>query len=182
MAKEKKVKVKSKTVRQRNALKAANITMWGAKFALPFVPATVVTAINWDEWFANTHGSLPAGFLLMVVGTLVSIIGIWKKDKFMEKHISPLFILVIGLVLVASAFLLLANIMYQAGMMFLYCAAGALAAAVDDQVQMSVIAPNLAEIEEDIKEGGLDKKTNKRAERRKRRLKEMEEAQRRAVE
>lgn len=182
MTKEKKVKVKSKTVRNKNILKAANATMWGAKFALPFVPATVMTIINWDEWFANTHGSLPAGFLLMVVGTLVSIIGIWKKDKFMEKHISPLFVLVIGLVLVAASFLLLANILYQAGMMFLYCAIGALAAAIDDQVQMSVIAPNLAEMEADIREGGLDKKVNKREARKKRRLAEMEEAKRRAVE
>lgn len=182
MAKEKKVRVKSKTVRNKNILKGVNWGMWGAKFALPFIPATVMTIINWDEWFANTHGSLPAGFLLMVVGTLVSIIGIWKKDKFMEKHISPLFVLVIGLVLVAASFLLLANILYQAGIMFLYCAAGALAAAIDDQVQMSVVSPRLVEIEEDIKEGGLDRKTNKREARRQKRLAEMEEARRRAVE
>ena len=182
MTKEKKVRVKSKTVRNKNILKVVSGSMWGAKFALPFIPATIMTIINWDEWFANTHGSLPAGFLLMVVGTLVSIVGIWKKDKFMEKHISPLFVLVIGLVLVAASFLLLANILYQAGMMFLYCAAGALAAAIDDQVQMSVVSPRLVEMEEDIKEGGLDRKTNKREARRKKRLAEMEEARRRAVE
>lgn len=178
----KKPKVKSKTVRQRNALKVANASMIGAKFAMPFIPATTMTIINWDEWFKQTQGGLPAGFLALVLATAISIIGIWKKDKLVEKHISPLFVFALALFVVAASFLWLANVMHQAGMMFLFTAGAVVAAAVDDQVQQSVVVPALKELNEDIKEGGLDKKTNKREERKKRRLAEMDEARRRAVE
>ena len=181
MEKVKQPKIKSKTVRNKNILKVTNTTMWGAKFAMPFVPATVMTIINWDEWFANTHGNLPMGFILLLVGSLIAVIGIWKKDKLMESKVSPLFVFALALVCVAGSFLLLSNILYQTGMMFMYCAAGVVAAAIDDQVQQSVVAPALKEIEEDIKEGGLDKKTNKREARRQKRLKEMRQAQGQAV-
>ena len=71
--------------------------------------------------------------------------------------------------------------MHQAGMMFLYTACAVVAAAVDDQVQQSVVVPAIKELDEDIKEGGLDRKTNKREQRRQKRLKEMREAQGQAV-
>ena len=72
--------------------------------------------------------------------------------------------------------------MYQAGMMFMYTGAAVFASAIDDQVQKSLVVPRLQEMNEDIIEGGLDKKTNKRDQRRQARLDEISEARRRATE
>lgn len=177
----KKPKIKSKTVRQRTALKVTNVSMIGAKYAMPFIPATIMTIINWDEWFAQTNGGLPLGFLTLVVATIISIIGIMKKDALVQKNVSPLFVFALALFCVAASFLWLSNVMYQAGMMFLWTACAVVAAAVDDQVQQSVVVPAIKELDEDIKEGGLDRKTNKREQRRQKRLKEMREAQGQAV-
>ena len=175
-------KIKSKTIQQRNALKVTNVVMYGAKYAMPFVPATVMTIINWDEWFAKTNGGLPAGFIALIVATVVSILGILKRDKLAEKHISTVIPFALALFVVAAAFLWLSNVMYQAGMMFLYTACAVAASAIDDQVQQSLVKPALIEIEEDIKDAGMSKKENKRQERKKERLAEMEEARRRATE
>jgi hypothetical protein len=72
--------------------------------------------------------------------------------------------------------------MYQAGMMFMYTGVAVFASAIDDQVQKSLVVPRLQEMNEDIIEGGLDKKTNKRDQRRQARLDEISEARRRATE
>jgi len=182
MAKEKKVRVKSKTVKTRNALRVINAIMYGSKYAMPFVPATVMTIINWNEWFAETRGSLPAGFTALIIATIIAIIGIFKKDKLAEKKVSVLFVFALALFVVAASFLWLANVMHEAGMMFLYTACAVTASAVDDQLEKSLVLPRLEEFNEDIKEGGLDKKTNRREERKAKRLAEIEEAKRRAVE
>lgn len=175
-------KVKSKTVRTRNALAVTNKVMWGAKFGMPFVPATIMTIINWDEWFAQTNGGLPLGFLTLVVATIISIIGIMKKDALVQKNVSPLFVFALALFCVAASFLWLSNVMYQAGMMFLWTACAVVAAAVDDQVQKSVVEPNLAFYKDLVIRGGLDKKTEKKKNKEQKALEEMEEAKRRAVE
>lgn len=176
------IKIKSKTLRQRNALIVTNVVMYGSKYAMPFVPATVMTIINWDEWFAQTNGGLPAGFLALVVATVISILGILKRDKLAEKHISTIIPFALALFVVAASFLWLSNVMHQAGMMFLYTACAVAVSAIDDQVQQSVVKPALIEIEEDIKDAGMSKKENKRQERKKERLAEMEEARKRAIE
>ena len=77
-------KIKSKTVQKRNALRATNVAMIGAKFAMPAVPATVLTIINWDEWFAQTNGGLPVGFATLLISTIIAVIGIMKRDDFLQ--------------------------------------------------------------------------------------------------
>lgn len=175
-------KIKSKTVQKRNALRVTNVAMIGAKFVMPVVPATVMTIINWDEWFAQTNGGLPAGFITLLISTIIAVVGIMKRDDLAKKHISSIFPFALALIVAGAACLWLANVMHQAGMMFMYTGAAVFASAIDDQVQKSLVVPRLQEMNEDIVEGGLDKKTNKRDQRRQARLDEISEARRRATE
>ena len=84
-------KIKSKTVQKRNALRVTNVAMIGAKFVMPVVPATVMTIINWDEWFAQTNGGLPAGFITLLISTIIAVVGIMKRDDLAKKHVSSIF-------------------------------------------------------------------------------------------
>ena len=182
MAMAKTKKIKSKTVQKRNALRVTNVAMIGAKFAMPAVPATVLTIINWDEWFAQTNGGLPIGFATLLISTIIAVIGIMKRDDLAKKNVSSIFPFALALIVAGAACLWLANVMHQAGIMFMYTGAAVFASAIDDQVQKSFVVPRLAEMNEDIKEGGLDKKSNKREKRRQQRLQEISEARRRATE
>jgi hypothetical protein len=85
-------KIKSKTVQKRNALRATNVAMIGAKFVMPVVPATVMTIINWDEWFDKTNGGLPAGFITLLIATIIAVVGIMKRDDLAKKHVSSIFL------------------------------------------------------------------------------------------
>ena len=175
-------KIKSKTVQTRNALRVTNAVMFGAKFVIPFVPMTVMTIINWDEWFAKTQGGLPAGFAALLVSTLIAVIGVMKRDELVKRHISQLFVFALAMLVAGAACFWLADVMNQAGMMFMLTGAAVFTAAIDDQVLQSYVSTQLEEYNEYVRDGGLDKKAIKKEERRKRAMEEMAEARKRAVE
>ena len=160
-------KEKSPTVRTYKNWKSARLALYVATFSSPLIPASIMTIINWDEWFQQSGISLPLGFASLLVSTLLSIIGIWKKDNLMNKTISAVYYLALLFVGFAAAFLFLANLMSQVGYMFLATAGGLLAGGTADQVNKSLVKPRVKEYRNLIDKNGLDARAKRKLERKK---------------
>ena len=174
----------SPTVKAYKKWKVAAVGLTIGTFASPLLPATLMTAINWDEWFAKSGVSLPFGFSALVVSTVLSIVGIWKKDSLVNKTVSAVFYLSIVFMFFGVAFLFLANLMSQVGYMFLATAGGLAVGASADQVNRSLARPMVKEYRKLIDRNALDPNAKKKAERKKqaREDAENEEKERQATE
>lgn len=155
----------SPTVKAYKKWKTARAGLYAATFSSPLLPATVMTIVNWDEWFAKSGVSLPLGFASLLVSTVLSIIGIWKKDDLTNKAVSAVYYLALVFVGFAASFLFLANLMAQVGYMFLATAGGLIAGASADQVNKSLVKPRIKEYRELIDANGLDTRAKKKIER-----------------
>lgn len=165
---EKKKKAKSKTLSTYRKLQGADISMSIGKYALATVPAVVMTAVNWDEWFTNAGASLPAGFSMLIVSTVLAIIGISKRDDIVKKNVSGLFYVGLVFLCFAISFKFLSNICNQMGDLFLLTSLGIFGGAVDDQVNKTVVKPAKEEYKKLVEDNLLDPRSKKRDERRKR--------------
>lgn len=177
-----KTKIKSKSIKKRDALKRTSRVFRITKFIVPFVPAGVMSIINWDEWFAETGGSLPAGLLMAIFSALIVCLGVTKRDELIAKKLSPIFVLTVGVAIAGVSCLLLASILHELGIMLLVSAIGAAVAGTEDQLNMSLIEPEVKEYSEIILEAGMDEKENKKKAKREKIKAELEEARRRATE
>lgn len=177
-------KFKSKTVKKYRLWKTAKYGLYAAKYAAPFIPATALTIINWDEWFNKSGVSLPLGFASLLATTLLALIGIMKRDEIVKKNVSVIFYLAIVFVCFGATCLFLANLMAQVGYLFMLTAAGLAASATSDQIGKTVVEERIAEYRELIDTNCLDNRAKRRQERKERaRLEaEQEAAERQAVE
>lgn len=157
-----------KTLVEYKKWNTAKWALYGAMFAAPVAPATIMTIINWDEWFAQSGVSLPLGFVSLLVSTLLSIIGIWKKDDLANKAVSAVYYLALVFVCFGATFLFLANLFSQVGYMFLATAGGLVASGTADQVNKSLVKPRVKEYKELIETNALDTRAKKKAERKER--------------
>lgn len=157
-------KVKT-TERHYKNWKKAKVGLYIAQWSMPFIPATVITAVNWNDWFANQGLSLPFGFVSLLVSVLLSILAIYKRDDDAEKKISPIYSVAMILAVWGSTFLLLANIMDQMGFMFLATAGGVVGSATASQVNKSKIQPRIDEYRKLLDENVLDKKAQAKEQR-----------------
>lgn len=162
----KKTKRKSKTLSKYRGLQAADIGISVGKYAMATIPAIVMTAINWDAWFANAGTSLPAGFSMLILSTVLAIVGISKRDEIIKKNVSGLFYLGLVFFCFALSFKFLSNICNQMGDMFLYTALGIFGGAVADQTDRMAIKPMKEEYKVLVESNALDPRTKKRNERR----------------
>lgn len=153
----------SPTIKSYNNWNAAKWGLYAGMWSAPFIPATVMTIINWDEWFAQTGVSLPLGFVSLLVSTLFSIILIWKKDDITNKAISAVYYLAIIFVFFGASLLFLANLFSQVGYMFLATAGGLMASGTADQINKSVVKPNVEYYKNVISKNYLDKKSKRLA-------------------
>lgn len=140
--------------------------LYVAQWSTPFIPATVITAINWEEWFANQGWTMPFGFATLLVGIFVSILSFYKNDEDAEKKVSGLYQICFILAIFGVSFLLLANIMNQMGFFFLATAGGCLGGATANQVNKTKVKPRIAEYKELIDANFLDKKSQEKEQRR----------------
>lgn len=150
-------KVKTTEQHYKNWKRGKN-ALYVAQWVMPFVPATVITAINWEEWFANQGLSLPFGFVSLLVSVLVSILSIYKNDDDTDKKLSPIYSVAMMLACWGATFLLLANIMDQMGIMFLATAGGVIGSGTASQINKSVVKPRIDEYRKLLDENLLDKK------------------------
>ena len=156
-------KQKPQTLKSYQKWNTAKWCLYGGMFAAPFIPATAMTIINWDEWFAQTGVSLPLGFASLLVSTILSIIGIWKKDDIADKTVSAVYYLALIFVCFGATFLFLASLFSQVGYMFLATAGGLVASGTADQVNKSLVKPRVEEYKKLINENLLDEKAKKKA-------------------
>ncbi len=155
----------SPTIKSYRKWSTAKWSLYGATFAAPVVPATVMTIVNWDEWFAQSGPSLPLGFVSLLVSTLLSIIGIWKKDDIANKAISAIYYIALLFVCFGATFLFLSSLFSQVGYMFMATAAGLVASGTADQVNKSLVKPRVEEYKELIDKNALDERARKKQQR-----------------
>lgn len=158
-------KQKLKTIKEYQKWNVIKWSLYGAMFVTPLAPAATMTAINWEDWFAKSGVSLPCGFVMLVISTLLSIIFIWKKDEITKKSVSAIFYLSLVFACFGCAFMFLAKLFEQVGHIFLATALGLVASGTSDQFNKSLVKPRVAEYKELIDTNGLDTRAKKKAER-----------------
>ncbi len=175
-------KKKSQTISAYHKWTIARWSLYASMYLLPLIPASVVAAIHWEEWFVNCGSSLPFGFISLLLSVCMTIIGISKRDEIFNKNISGLFYFSLVFATLGLSFKFLSNICNQMGDMFLLTTLGILSGATCDQVNKSLVIPRTLEYKKLIEENCLDQKSKKRRERQERAEKEAkEEAERQAV-
>ena len=181
MAKEK--KIKSKTVSTYKKWNAAKWGLFAGQFAAPVVPAAVMTAVNWEEWFAKSGHSLPLGFASLLVTVILAVVGLWKKNEIVEKSVSIVFYLSLLFFMIGVTCCFLASLFSQVGYMFMATGGGLLASGICDQVNKSIVNERVNEYRKLIDDNNLDYKAKHRQERIDRARREAEEeARKRAIE
>lgn len=153
------------TIQLKRRWKALDYTLRISKYLLPCVPASIITAINWEEWFVNCGASLPFGFATLLISVIVTILAIYKGDEVVNAKVSKLFYLAVVLAVWAIAFMFLANIMQQIGQMILWTAVGVVVGATGDQVEKSYVSKVVTEYEQLIHDNCLSKEDKKKKER-----------------
>lgn len=175
-------KPKLKTVQEYKKWNTAKWGLYAGMWASPLVPAGIMTVINWDEWFAKSGISLPFGFASLLVTTILSIILIWKKDDIVNKAVSCVFYLAVLFIFFGATFLFLASLYQMVGYMFMATAGGLVASGTADQLNKSLVKPNVEFYQNLIKENKLDAKSKRQAKREEQARKDAEEdAKRQAV-
>lgn len=163
MAKEN--KQKSKTVSTYHKWQATKVGLYVGKYLAPCVPATVITAVNWDEWFVKSGASLPFGFATLLISVIVTILAITKGDDLVSKNVSKIYYIAGVMAVWSISFMFLANILQQMGQMLLWTIAGIVTAGTCDQVNMSLVNSRINEYKTLIEENCLNSSARKRAER-----------------
>ena len=177
-------KAKSPTLVRYKRWKLASFGLKAGAYAAPLLPATIMTIVNWDEWFAQAGVSLPLGFVSLLISTLLSIIGMWKKDDLLNKKVSAVFYLAILFCCFGATFLFLAKLFSQVGFMFLATAGGLAVGGTADQLNKSLVNVRVEEYAKLIEDNVLDDKAKKKAQRKEQAKldAEKEEKERQAVE
>jgi len=177
-------KKKTQTLIEYQKWNRAKWGLWAGMFSAPLIPATIMTAVNWDEWFAKSGISLPMGFALLLVSTLLSVLGMWKRDELINKKVSFVFYLCGLFLTFGASFLFLANLMAQVVYMFLATAGGLAISGTADQFNKSLVIPNVEDYKKLVEENGLDERSKKKQQRKEQAKKdaELEEKERQAVE
>lgn len=174
MAKEKKERTTLSTYKM---LKSSQVGLKTIVLAAPFIPATVITGINWNEWFETCGASLPLGFASLMVTVFIALLGVLKSDTVLKKKDIALYYLCTLLVFLGATNLFLASLFSSLGWMFVFTAAGVLASAVTNTVNNRVLTPSVEFYKGLVEENQLDKKSQKRAQKKQ---KAQEEARKRA--
>ena len=172
MAKEKKEKT---TLQYYKSWKATKYALYGTKWVAPVVPATIITGVNWEEWFNKQGATLPSGLAMLLISILLTILAMSKKDEVVEKKVSYMFYLAGILAIWGVAFMLLASIMDQMGMMLIFTCIGIVGGASADQVNKSLVNDRLLEYKQLIDENCLDPKSTEKAKRKEKAIRERQE-------
>lgn len=176
-------KPKSKTVSTYQKWVAGKYGLYAGTFACPTIPATIVTLINWEEWFGKSNISLPFGFACLLVTVIVAVLGVLKSDTVFKKADIALYYLSGMFMCIGLTCLFLASLFSQMGYLWLYTASGLLGSGVCITVEKKVFEPRIAEYKGLIDEFTLDNKARRKKARMERARAEAEaEASRQATE
>ena len=152
-------KPKIKTIQMYKKWRNGKYALYAGAVASPLVPATIVTLINWEEWFDTASYSLPYGFASLILTVVIAIVGILNSETIFKKADVALFCLAGLFMCVGLTCLFLASLLSQMGFMWLYVGAGLLASGACVEVENRVFEPKIALYKEVIKENNLTKRT-----------------------
>jgi len=162
MAKVKKEKKARTTLQNYKALKRGSVALNIGKYVMPVIPATAITAVNWDAWFKNCGASLPFGFTSLIFAVVLAILGISKKDTFIKEKLSGLIYLALTFACFGLAFKFMSNVMNQMGDVFLWTALAICGSFGIDEVDKTVVAKNKAFYKDLVDKNELDPRAKKR--------------------
>lgn len=151
------MKKKKTTIQHYNSWKRLKYGLYAFQWTAPIIPATIITAINWQEWFKENN-SLPFGFVSLLVSVLLSILMIYKRDETAESKVSPIYSVAMIIAVWGVTFLLLGSLMNNMGVLFLATAGGCVGSGTANQVIQSKVQPMIDEYRKLIDENLLDKK------------------------
>lgn len=175
-------KPKYKTVQMYHRWNAGKWALLSGTFACPILPATIVTLINWEEWFNKSSISLPFGFATLLLTVVLAILGVLKSDVVFKKADIALFCLSGFFMCIGLTCLFLASLFSQMGYMWLYVGSGLLGSGTCVVVEKKVFEPNIELYKKLIAENCLDAKSKRKAKKEEQARKDAEEdAKRQAV-
>lgn len=184
MTSKNKPKKQKTTVQKYKFWRNWNYGLVAAKIAMPLVPFSTVLGLNWNDWVGNSPSegwSIGIGFGMLIVATLSSVIGIWKKDELVKSKVSGILYVTIIFLIIGFGFKLLASIMNEMGNMFLYVSAGLAGSFGVDQVDKLAIAPKAQFYKELIETNGLSKSSAQKQDDREQARLEGEEAKKKRI-
>lgn len=117
-------KPKLRTVTLYHRWQAGSLGLKAGAVMAPLVPASIVTAINWDEWFANTSMTLPFGFASLMSATIIGVVSVIFSGEIVKRKDIILLILAGIFACLGIADLFLAKLIYKMGLMMIYTACG----------------------------------------------------------
>lgn len=168
-------KFKSKTLSTYKKLKHGNRALKVGVIATPLLPASIITGINWNEWFAQSGFSLPLGLGSLLVTTLLAILCLVKSDTVIKKKDTALIFLACLFLCLGVTNLFLASLFTQLGYMFIYTACGLAGSFGEYEVSKRIMDPKIEEYKKLVEENCLDTKSQKRKERKEQALRDREE-------
>lgn len=175
-------KPKLKTIQMYRRWNSGKWALLSGTFACPLVPATIITLINWEEWFNKSSISLPFGFATLLLTVVLAIVGVLKSETVFKKVDIALFCLAGFFMCIGLTCLFLASLFSQMGYMWLYVGAGLLGSGTCVVVEKKVFEPNIKFYKNLIDENCLDTKSKRRAKKEEQARKDAEEdAKRQAV-
>lgn len=181
-------KPKSKTLSAYRGYQIARASLYGGIFALPLAPATIITLINWEEWFVDSNKTLPFGFASLLLTVIVAIVGVLNSGTVFKKVDIALYFLAGLLMCIGITCMFLASLFTQMGYMWLYTGAGILGSGICYTVEDKIIKPQITFYKGLIESNSLDNKTKRKLDRierarreAEREAKELEERRKRAT-
>ena len=153
------MKKRTKTENEYLKLKASSVGLTSGMFICPIIPATVITCVNAEQWFAAKPYSIGLGFASLLITLIVSVLMVVKKSDIF-KHVSKLWGAVLVMILVGITFMFLAEIAGNFGMMFLATAGGLAGSGICHEVDRLVVQPKIEHKKAVIDGAGLNRKEN----------------------
>lgn len=157
-----KKRIQTKTQKKYQALKTTKWCLYAGTYVVPLIPSAVLVGINWDNWFNQDKWSIGIGFGMLLITILTTILGIAKKDKFLNAKVSSLYYLAGLMALWGITLLFLASIANQFGSMLLYTACGLVGGSTCDQINKSYVSKKIDFYKSVLKDSGLYKEDIKK--------------------
>lgn len=123
------------------------------------VPFAVEMGLNWDSWFGESvPWTVPTGFVMALLSTILSILAISKKDSELMKKIGPFASVGLAFLAWGVVCLCLASVLTEFGYLLVYSGLSILGAAVEDAVDNAVVEEKYQYMKKLADTNGLSKK------------------------
>ena len=155
-------KPKTKAERKLRTWKTTKALLHIGTYLSPFVPASILTAVNVDEWFATNAVSVSTGFVTLALAVVMGIFAISKKDNLLKTHVSPIIYIAIFFVVLGVSFKFLESISGELGNMFILIAVGLVGSFASSQVEQTIATEKTEYWKSIVVDAGIDRKASEK--------------------